>query len=93
LPPGRNVLREHLKRVIYQVEIWKRAHITKPAYSEPTHDHGWQCVDKMIEPKWVSEHEKWIISYFQNFYRIFLIGQVKLLYGNFCPINIVLSEC
>ena len=54
MPPGRNVLREHLKRVIYQVEIWKRAHITKPAYSEPTHDHGLQCVDKMIEPKWVS---------------------------------------
>jgi hypothetical protein len=36
---------------------------------------------------------KWVISDFQNFYRIFLIGQVKLLYVNFCPINIVLSEC
>jgi hypothetical protein len=34
-----------------------------------------------------------IDSDFQNFYRIFLIGHVKLLYGNFCPINIVLSEC
>jgi hypothetical protein len=39
----------------------------------------------------VRKYEKWVISDFQNFYRIFLIGQVKLLYGNFCPINIVLN--
>jgi len=38
----------------YQVGIWKRAHIVKPVYPEPTHDNGWQCVDGMIEPKWVS---------------------------------------
>jgi hypothetical protein len=31
-----------------------RAHIAKPVYPEPTHDNGWQCVDGMIEPKWVS---------------------------------------
>jgi hypothetical protein len=54
LPPCRNCLREHLKRVNYQVGIWKRAHIAKPVYPEPTHDNGWQCVDGMIEPKWVS---------------------------------------
>jgi hypothetical protein len=54
LPPCRNGLREHLKRVNYQVGIWKRAHIAKPVYPEPTHDNGWQCVDGMIEPKWVS---------------------------------------
>jgi hypothetical protein len=38
----------------YQIGIWKRAHIAKPVYPEPTHDNGWQCVDGMIEPKWVS---------------------------------------
>ena len=54
LPPCRNCLREHLKRINYQVGIWKRAHIAKPVYPEPTHDNGWQCVDGMIEPKWVS---------------------------------------
>jgi hypothetical protein len=26
----------------------------KSVYPEPTHDNGWQCVDGMIEPKWVS---------------------------------------
>jgi hypothetical protein len=54
LPPCRYCLREHLKRGNYRVGIWKRAHIAKPVYSEPTHDNGWQCVDGMIEPKWVS---------------------------------------
>jgi hypothetical protein len=44
----------------YQVGIWKRAHIAKPVYLEPTHDNGWQCVDGMIESKWVSgETEIW----------------------------------
>ena len=50
LPLCRNYLREHLKRLNYQVGIWKRAHIAKPVYPEPTHDNGWQCVDGMIEP-------------------------------------------
>jgi hypothetical protein len=82
-------------------------HITKPVYPEPTHDNGWRCVDGMIEPKWVSgdfipqqladvlveENIAGKFLIFQNFYKIFLIGQVKLLYGNFYPNNIVLSEC
>ena len=51
---NRNCLREHLKRVNYHVGIWKRAHIAKPVYPEPTLDNDWQCVDGMIEPKWVS---------------------------------------
>jgi hypothetical protein len=54
LPPCRNCLSEHLKRSSYHVGIWKTAHIAKPVYPEPTHDNGWQCVDGMIEPKWVS---------------------------------------
>jgi hypothetical protein len=62
LPPCRNCLREHLKRVNYQVGIWKRAHVAKPVYPEPTHDNGWQCVDGMIEPKW---HDILNISIFQ----------------------------
>jgi hypothetical protein len=44
----------HLKRVNYRVGIWKRTHIARPVYPEPTHENGWQCVDGMIEPKWVS---------------------------------------
>jgi hypothetical protein len=47
-------MQKHMKRVNYQVGIWKRAHIAKPVYPEPTHDNGWQCADVMIEPKWVS---------------------------------------
>jgi hypothetical protein len=51
---NRNCLREHLKRGNYHVGIWKRAHIAKPVYPEPTLDNDCQCVDGMIEPKWVS---------------------------------------
>ena len=51
LPPCRNCLREHLKRVNHQLGILKRAHIAKPLYPVPTHDNGWQCIDGMIEPK------------------------------------------
>ena len=54
LPPCRNCLREHLKRVNYQLGILKRAHIAKPLYPVPTHDNGCQGIDGMIEPKWVS---------------------------------------
>ena len=54
LPPCRNCLSEYLERFNYHVGIWKRAHITKPVYLEPTHNNGWQCVDGMMEPNWMS---------------------------------------
>ena len=54
LPPCRNCLSEHLKRFNYHAGIWKRAYIAKPVYTEPTHNNSWQCVDGMIEPKWMS---------------------------------------
>jgi hypothetical protein len=44
----RTHMKEHLKRVNYMVGIWKRAHIAKPVYPQPTHDNGWQCVDGML---------------------------------------------
>ena len=52
LPPPRVCLREHIKRVNYQVAIWKRAHITKPVIPLPTEDNGWTMVGTIIEPKW-----------------------------------------
>jgi hypothetical protein len=39
---------------LFTLGILKRAHIAKPLYPVPTHDNGWQCIDGMIEPKWVS---------------------------------------
>jgi hypothetical protein len=52
LPPPRTCLEEHIKRVNYQVGIWKRAHIAKPVISEPTDDNGWMMRIDRLEPKW-----------------------------------------
>ena len=51
LPPPRSCLREHIKRVNYQVAIWKRAHIPKPVVLLPNEDNGWILANKVIEPK------------------------------------------
>jgi len=40
LPPPKTCLREHIKRVNYQVAIWKRAHIQNPEVPSPTDDNG-----------------------------------------------------
>ncbi|KAG1683376.1 hypothetical protein GQR58_010026 [Nymphon striatum] len=52
LPPPRSCLNEHIRRVNYQVGIWKRAHIPKPIIPEATDDHGWVKRNCEIEPKW-----------------------------------------
>ncbi|KAG1650870.1 hypothetical protein GQR58_027662 [Nymphon striatum] len=52
LPPPRSCLNEHIRRVNYQVGIWKRAHIPKPIIPEATDDHGWVKRNCQIEPKW-----------------------------------------
>ncbi|KAG1681812.1 hypothetical protein GQR58_011609 [Nymphon striatum] len=52
LPPPRSCLNEHIRRVIYQVGIWKRAHIPKPIIPEAMDDHGWVKRNCQIEPKW-----------------------------------------
>ena len=52
LPPPRVCLKEHIKRVNYQVGIWKRAHVPNPEIPLPTDDNGWNVVGETIEPKW-----------------------------------------
>ena len=52
LPPPEVCLREHVKRVNYQVAIWKRGHVENPGIPSPTDDNGWVMVNGRIEPKW-----------------------------------------
>ena len=52
LPPPRVCLREHIKRVNFQVGIWKRAHHQNPDIPSPMDDNGWVMVGQNIEPKW-----------------------------------------
>lgn len=51
LPPCRKSLTQHIRRVNYQVGIWKRAHISNPEVPDPV-GHGWVMVDGKLEPLW-----------------------------------------
>ena len=52
LPPPEVCLREHVKRVNYQVAIWKRGHVQNTEIPSPTDDNSWVMVNGRIEPKW-----------------------------------------
>jgi len=51
VPPPRVCLQEHVKRVIYQVAIWKHSYIHNPVISPPTDDSEWVMVEQNTEPK------------------------------------------
>ena len=48
LPPSEVCLRKHVKRVNYQVAIWKRGHDQNPEIPSPTDDNGWVMVNGRI---------------------------------------------
>ena len=52
LPSPEVCLREHVKRVNYQVAIWKRGHVQNPAIPSLTDANGWVMVNGRIEHKW-----------------------------------------
>ena len=52
LPPCRRSLEQHIRRVNYQVGIWKRSHIPKPDVPDVKADHGWVLKDDKPEPLW-----------------------------------------
>ena len=52
LPPPRVSLQEHIRRVNYQIAIWKRAHIPKPEIPHPAEDQGWIIRNGRLEPCW-----------------------------------------
>ena len=51
LPPCKRTLREHIKRVNYQVAIWRSAHQPNPDIPHPD-QHGWKMVDGHLQPLW-----------------------------------------
>ena len=54
LPPCRKCLEQHIKRVSYQVAIWKRSNEFHPHIPHPDDDHGWmKGEDGMMEPLWI----------------------------------------
>ena len=54
LPPCRKFLEQQIKRVNYQVAIWKRSNELYPHIPPPEEDHGWmKGEDGMVEPLWI----------------------------------------
>ena len=49
LRPPRVCLREHIKRVNFQVGIWKRVHNQNPDIPSPMNDNGWVMVGQNIK--------------------------------------------
>jgi hypothetical protein len=56
LPPCKKALEQHIKRVNYQVGIWKRSHEAKPVIPHPD-GHGWIDEDGTLEPLWFRREE------------------------------------
>ena len=50
LPPCKRSLVQHVRRVNYQVGVWRRAHLPKPNIPSPIPDHGWEMKDDQIQP-------------------------------------------
>ena len=53
IPPCKRCLEIHIRRVNYQVAIWKHAHIAKPAIPTPSEEHGWIIEDGEVQPLWL----------------------------------------
>lgn len=54
LPPCKDCLQQHMKRVNYQAAVWKRALIAQPNIPNPT-EHGWILVNGVLEAKWMTD--------------------------------------
>lgn len=55
LPPCQSTMMEHMKRVNYQVWVWKHAHIAQPEIPDPTDGNGWVEEDGNLAPRWSSK--------------------------------------
>ena len=52
IPPCRACLQQHIRRVNYQVGVWKRANRANPDVPDPTDGHGWTMNGDSLEPLW-----------------------------------------
>ncbi len=52
-PPCRGALQQHIRRVNFQVAIWRRADTPVVDVPSPTDGHGWTMDSGHLEPLWV----------------------------------------
>ena len=56
IPPCKMCLIEHIKRVNYQVAIWKLSHIANPDIPAASDNHGWKNENNIMQPLWTDGH-------------------------------------
>ncbi|KAL2089326.1 hypothetical protein ACEWY4_014014 [Coilia grayii] len=52
LPPCQKSLTQHIRRVNFQVAVWKRASIAHPMIPSAVQGHGWLMTDNGLQPLW-----------------------------------------
>lgn len=55
VPPCRKSLEQHIRRVNYQVAIWKNSHVANPDVPAANDGHGWTLVEGKLEPLWFDD--------------------------------------
>ena len=55
LPLCRKCLIQHVRRVNYQLSIWKNSHIAQPNIPVASERHGWTRVNGVLQPLWIEE--------------------------------------
>ena len=53
LPPCKLCLLQHIRRVNYQVRIWKQSHIADPDIPNVSQEHGWTLANGTVKPLWI----------------------------------------
>ena len=53
LPPYRKCQIQHVRRINYQLSIWKNSHIAQPSIPVPSERHGTTRVNGVLEPLWI----------------------------------------
>ena len=61
LPPCRRSPTQHVRRVNYQVAIWKRAHDPHPALPNAAEGHGWEQKEGYLQPLWTADEDELIL--------------------------------
>ena len=51
-PPCQKALNQHIRRVNFQVGIWKSADIPQPRVPQVINGHGWTTTDGKLQPMW-----------------------------------------
>ena len=50
-----------MRRLNFQVAIWKRAHIPNPDVLDAAEGHGWGNREGCLQPLWAENEDEWVL--------------------------------